>query len=71
MPRIAVQPDVPVVGVSDAGNLFDLEAADPVLDGNCEKPGDPIERYRLIEVLGEGSFGMVWCAEQQYDSRYW
>ncbi len=30
-----------------------------------EEPGTMIDRYKLLEKLGEGGFGVVWAAEQQ------
>src|SRR5262245_31952226 len=35
----------------------------------CERPGTVIGPYKLMEQIGEGGFGMVFVAEQQYPVR--
>jgi serine/threonine protein kinase/WD40 repeat protein len=37
----------------------------PAPVGPVEKPGDRIDRYKLLEQIGEGGFGVVWMAEQE------
>src|SRR3989442_93746 len=37
----------------------------PVVATITEKPGDRIDRYKLLQQIGEGGFGVVYMAEQE------
>ncbi len=52
-------------GAVQAGAGVPPEPTLRVPPGASERPGDTIDRYRLMEMLGEGGFGVVYVAEQK------
>src|SRR5689334_8310943 len=53
----------------EAGNFLEHAAAPELRKAFCripllEKPGDLIDRYKLLEQIGEGGCGIVYVAEQ-------
>src|SRR4051812_22017767 len=51
------------LGVTPPPGSPESEEASPASSG--ESAGSVIRNYKLLEVIGEGGFGIVWMAEQQ------
>jgi WD40 repeat protein/serine/threonine protein kinase len=52
-------------GPARGGAVLDLAATLEAAPGRSEQPGDTIDRYKLMEKIGEGGFGVVYVAEQK------
>ena len=50
---------------SQAGDYFNELTPEPRPSDIAEKPGDRIAAYKLLQVIGEGGFGVVFMAEQR------
>ena len=58
-PAPGAEPSLAAVNSKSAGG------SSPTASASIEKPGDRIDRYKLLEQIGEGGCGVVYMAEQE------
>jgi len=59
------QADSLLAAHEQAGHFLQPTVALSPPNAPVEKPGDRIGRFKLLEQIGEGGFGVVWMAEQE------
>jgi len=59
------QVDALLFSHENAGEFLDRSIVPPPVESLTEAPGTVIGRYKLLQQIGEGGFGIVFMAEQQ------
>ena len=64
-PELRRQVDSLLLSHTEAGDFLKQPIVPRDVPAICESPGSKIGRYKLLQQIGEGGFGIVFMAEQQ------